>query len=93
MFFLFIYVLRLDIRENKKIRSISSYIYLFHPIFIIIIRGVSKITRLSFLVENSLVFYLFVTISSFIFSIVLQELRIYLRKERKNGNFRRNQIS
>lgn len=46
-------------KAEKYFRSASLWIYLLHPIFIIIVRGMAKVLHLTpFLIDNSLIHYL-----------------------------------
>ena len=76
MFFLFQFLLS---RKGKKInllRDVSMWVYILHPLFIIAIRGVAKVTgRTSLLVENSVVHYLAVCLLSFSFAILIARLK------------------
>ncbi len=59
MFFLFRLLLAVPAPSRKRLRSISTWIYLLHPGFIVVVRGAAKVLRLnSLLVENSLVHFL-----------------------------------
>lgn len=59
MFFLFRLLVSLRIAPVKWFRSVSMWIYLFHPFCIILVRGWAKAVHLeSLLVENSLLHYL-----------------------------------
>lgn len=59
MFFLFRLLISLRIAPVKWFRSVSMWIYLLHPLCIILVRGGAKAVHLeSLLVENSLLHYL-----------------------------------
>lgn len=62
--------------NNKKLRSISTTIYIMHPIFIILIRGVAKVVHLqNIMIDNSVINYILVVISTVIFSICFEEIK------------------
>ena len=59
MYFLFCYLVDHSKTSNKKIRNIATYIYIFHPLFIVGIRFVSGIIGMDkIFVENNLILYL-----------------------------------
>ena len=71
MYFLFRFLLSLRIRPAKSLRMISMWIYLLHPLCIIVVRGVAKAVGMEgLLVENSLVHYLIVCGVSFVCACV-----------------------
>jgi serine/alanine racemase len=72
MYFLYCIALLWRVPSNKVIRTISTWIYMIHPMMIIAIRGVSGFLRCSYLfVDNSIIHYLLVGISSFTVSYLL----------------------
>lgn len=49
-------------KTEKRFRSVSLWVYILHPAFIIIVRGAAKVLHLTpLLVENSLIHYLIVS--------------------------------
>lgn len=81
MYFLFRLILIWDKTPSIQLRKISTWIYLLHPIMIIVVRGIAKITHLQKLfVENSLIHYIAVCFFSIIASLILERL---LRKQYK----------
>ncbi|WP_027624025.1 serine racemase VanT catalytic subunit [Clostridium lundense] len=71
MFFLFQILLNQNGRSLPVLRTISACIYIIHPLFIIVVRGIAKVTGLSFLlIHNSVIHYIVVCIFSIIFSIM-----------------------
>lgn len=46
----------------RKLRDISLWIYMIHPLCIIVVRGLAKVTRIKLLAEHSLILYLLVCI-------------------------------
>lgn len=69
--FLFQYAVLINKKSDKKMRDLSMLIYLFHPLMILAVRGLSKVNGLAFLKENSLILFFLVLLLSFIFSWVL----------------------
>lgn len=85
MFFLFQLILGINIHlpntfshhHNFRIRyhMISMQIYIVHPLMIIAVRGIAKVTHLEkILVQNSLVHYAAVCISSFLMALLIELL-------------------
>lgn len=73
MFFLFRYLMSKNSTSNKKLREISTGIYIFHPLFIVAIRFVSGIVGLEkIFVENNLILYLTVCLGTFLFTLLIQ---------------------
>lgn len=70
--------------NNKQLRNIATTIYIIHPMFIIVVRGIAKITQMqNLMIDNSIIHYLLVVISSLIFSIILEKLK--KKRSEKNG--------
>jgi len=83
--FLFLTLLKINKTQNKKIRNISTLIYILHPLGIIIVRGLAKVSNLEQLfVQNSMIMYFSVCIITFIISYVITIL-IYKTKSYHNG--------
>ncbi len=73
MYFLFRMMESLQVRPVKRFRQIATWIYLIHPLMIILVRGTAKFLHMeAILIENSMVHYITVCLTSFIFSLVLQ---------------------
>lgn len=76
MLFLFSLILNNSVSNNKKLRDMSTIIYIIHPLFIIIIRGIAKILNLeNLMINNSLIHFLLVTILSILFSFVCERIK------------------
>lgn len=76
MFFLFNTLVQNNNENNKKLRNISTIIYIIHPMFIILIRGVAKVIKLeNIMIDNSLINYIVVVISSVIFSVTFELIK------------------
>jgi serine/alanine racemase len=75
MFALFQLLRSADGGGSKPLRSVSLLIYILHPWFIVLVRGAAKILGLTkILVENSLVHYLAVSVSTLAASLILYVL-------------------
>lgn len=84
MYFLFCYLMVHSKTSNKKIRNIATYIYIFHPLFIVGIRFVSGIIGMDkIFVENNLILYLLVCISTTIFAFLIEKIKEVVKNERK----------
>lgn len=76
MILIFNYVIQNKQENNRKIRNIATTIYIMHPIFIILIRGVAKVIHLeNILVYNSIVHYVLVVTLTLIFSILFETIK------------------
>lgn len=77
MYILFSYIIE-NSSTNKNIRSISTYIYIIHPLFIIITHFLSKYIPI---LDNSLINYLAVSLLSLIFAylvnIIINKIKVY----------------
>ena len=75
MFFLFQLALAWDKPSAKTLRTMSMWIYLFHPFWIVAVRGFAKVIHLeTILVDNSLIHYLAVCMLSVLSAVVLVRL-------------------
>ncbi|ROR28719.1 serine/alanine racemase [Mobilisporobacter senegalensis] len=81
MYFLFQFLLLKNGKSKKSLRSISLIIYIIHPWMIVLIRGFGKAVNLEkILINNSLVHFLGVSISSFLFAWVMVLIQTKLKK-------------
>lgn len=76
VFFLFLFLLRLEGRAPAVLRPMSMAVYVVHPLLIVGVRGAAKVVHAeALLIENSLMHYLAVTALSLIvayaFALVL----------------------
>lgn len=72
MFFLYQLILSIKKRPAKYLRSVSTWIYLLHPLFIIMVRGGAKIVHLeSIFIGNSLIHYIAVSVLCGTFAVFL----------------------
>ena len=84
MYFLFCYLIDHSKTSNEKIRNIATYIYIFHPLFIVEIRFVSGIIGMDkIFVENNLILYLLVCITTTIFAFLIEKIKEVVKNERK----------
>ena len=75
MIFIFNLIIQNKNENNRELRNISTMIYILHPIFIIVVRGAAKVVHLeNLMIENSVVHFLLVTISTIIFSIIFEKI-------------------
>ncbi|NQF15853.1 serine racemase VanT catalytic subunit [Brevibacillus sp. HB1.3] len=80
MYFLFQLLLFWKGKNRPTLRKLSLYVYVIHPLCIVLSRGAAKVTGLTGpLVENSMVHFTLVTVLSFVLSVmamkVIQRLR------------------
>lgn len=81
MFFLFEWLLCLDGMEIDIARDLSMYIYILHPLCIVLVRGAAgalKMTKI--LVEQSLIHYLAVVVVSVLLSLIVAETKLIFRR-------------
>ncbi|WP_429843660.1 serine racemase VanT catalytic subunit [Brevibacillus sp. FIR094] len=75
MYFLFQLLLFWKGRNRPALRKLSLYVYVLHPLCIVLIRGAAKVTGLTqLLVENSLVHFTLVTVLSFVMSVMAMKV-------------------
>lgn len=73
MIYVFNFILQNNNENNKRLRNIATTIYVMHPMFIIVVRGIAKIVHLqNLMIYNSIVHYLLVVILTVGFSIVFE---------------------
>lgn len=80
MFFLFEWLLASDGVEIDIVRDLSMYIYILHPLCIVLVRGAAgalKMTKI--LVGQSLVHYLAVVAVSVILSLIVVEIKLIFK--------------
>ncbi len=72
MYFLFRLLLLIPCKSSPLLRQTTLWVYLLHPLVIIVLRGFAKVTGLSgYLLGNSLLHYLAVSFGSFLSSFLL----------------------
>ena len=65
MLFLYRFLLCIPVKSDRAFRTASTWIYVLHPAFIVVVRGIAKPLGLTgLLVDNSLVHYLAVSFLS-----------------------------
>ena len=75
MFFLFLFLLTSKRKASPILRDISMWIYIMHPLFIIVVRGMAKITGLTgLLIENSISHFFAVCLLTFSCAVVITSL-------------------
>ncbi len=78
MFFLFRILLIIKGESQKILRDISMLVYILHPLCIIFVRGFAKVLKLEvYLIGNSLIHFIAVTVATIVISVVL----IYIKKQ------------
>ncbi len=76
MYFLFSYLINNSKTSNKVLRSIATYIYIFHPLFLVVIRFVSEIVGIdNIFVENNLILYLTVCTITIVSYYLLEKVK------------------
>lgn len=82
MYFLYQLVMAWDQKSQLSFRMISTWIYLIHPLFIVVVRGAAKVTGLvGVLVQNSLIHYLAVSALSVLFAVLVAKLPVFKKKK------------
>lgn len=82
MYFLFQIVLSVKKSPVKPLRTISTWIYIIHPLFIVLVRGAAKFTHLeSIFIENSIAHYIAVSLLSCSFAVFLQKVSEIVHKQ------------
>lgn len=62
--------------NNRKLRNIATTIYIMHPMFIIVVRGIAKVVHLqNLMIDNSIIHYLLVVILTVVFSICWEKIK------------------
>ena len=75
MYCFFAGVQKVSTGNYKNLRAISTVIYIVHPLVIIGVRVLARITNLSFLVTQSIVNYLAVVFFSVLVSVLFEKCR------------------
>ena len=82
MYFLYQFLIAWEQKPEPSFRIISTWIYLSHPLFIVVVRGMAKATGLvGVLVQNSLIHYLAVSALSILFAVLVAKLPIFKKKK------------
>jgi len=81
VYFLFQLLLSFRIGSKAYLRTLGMYVYVLHPMCIVIIRVVGKLTGLTpLIVGNSLIHFLLVTLLSFVVSVIAMKVVKKLKK-------------
>lgn len=89
MYFLFHTLLLENGKSKKYLRTISLIIYMIHPWMIVLIRGFAKAMKLQkILIENSLIHFVAVSISSFMFAWFIVLIWTKLKKNKPSKDSR-----
>ncbi len=62
-------------KSNKTIRNLATWIYILHPLFIIIIRLMSKILNIGFIASNNLILFFLVSILTTAFILIFAKIK------------------
>lgn len=73
-YFLFSFLREKEWKRNKNICNIATWLYILHPLFIIVIRFIFKIIHAENIIENSIVNYLIVVLSTVIFTYIIENM-------------------
>lgn len=86
MFFLYRFLLCIPVKSDRAFRTASTWIYVLHPAFIVVVRGIAKPLRLTgLLVDNSLVHYLAVSFLSVAAAFAMVWLQSMLKARRQSA--------
>ncbi len=81
MFFLFELLLSLECRGLEMARDLSMYIYILHPLCIVVVRGVADVLKMKeLLVEQSLIHYLTVAAATSLLSLAIVEIKTIFQR-------------
>ncbi len=85
-FFLFLLLLSISKKQVPFLRKISTLVYILHPLCIIGVRGVAKVVGITkWLVDNSLLHFIAVCVSSLVASFVIAFLmNVFSKLYKKN---------
>ena len=87
MFFLYRFLLCIPAKSDGAFRTVSTWIYVLHPAFIVVVRGIAKPLGLTgLLVDNSLVHYLAVSLLSVGASFAMTWLLGMLKARRQSAD-------
>ncbi len=81
MYFLFQFLRGIKVKSVPQIRTITTWMYVLHPLAIVLVRGGAKVLRLTTIfVDYSYIHYVAVVILTFILSFAISLLPIYRKK-------------
>ncbi|MBO6046813.1 MAG: serine racemase VanT catalytic subunit [Erysipelotrichaceae bacterium] len=75
MYYGFMALLECKSKEIKQASTLAMIVYMIHPLMIILVRGVAKVSRVPWLVTNPLIHYLVVCSLSFIIAGVIIQIK------------------
>ncbi|MCM1190591.1 MAG: serine racemase VanT catalytic subunit [bacterium] len=82
-YFLYCCLLSVPAAPRKLFRTASTWIYVLHPAFIVVVRGAAKVLRLTgLLIDNSLIHYLAVSCLSAAAGLFLSYAAAFLRRKK-----------
>lgn len=82
MYFLFQLILSVNVTPVRSLRAISMWIYIIHPLMIVVVRGVAKVLHLETLpIDNSLLHYIAVCLLSGVFAIIAERILSRIKKK------------
>lgn len=94
MIFLYQSLLCLGGKSGKLLRSAALWIYVLHPAFIVVVRGIAKLLKMTaLLIDNSLIHYLAVTALSLGAGFCLALLQGWFSRRRTQAAGHRTQVS
>lgn len=65
-----------ECKTNQKLRNLSTWIYILHPFFIVLVRLFAKVFHLeSILVQNNLILYICVVSSTIFFLLMVEKIK------------------
>lgn len=73
-YFLFQLLIHFQGQRNENLKNISLYIYIIHPMMIVVIRMIGKFAHVDVLVSHYLIQFIFVLISSVSVSMIVNQL-------------------
>ena len=86
MIFLYELLLSVKSRPMRRLRTVSTWIYILHPAVIVVVRGAAGIMhRTGLLVDNSLIHYAAVTVLSIAAAILISYLEDFIKGGRTPG--------
>ncbi|SEP11935.1 Surface polysaccharide O-acyltransferase, integral membrane enzyme [Paenibacillus sophorae] len=91
-YYLFQWLISLLGKSNRDLRQISTWMYIVHPLIIVLVRGVGKVTDLRWLLlSNSVSHFVSVTLLSALVAIVIA--RIGARRDKRNRKNKKESCS
>lgn len=73
-YFLFSFLREREWKRNKKVCHMATWLYILHPLFIVFIRFLFKHFHLQMIIENSLIYYFIVILSTLVFICIIEEI-------------------